>query len=210
MGMLKKTLSIMLTFGLIFVIAACSKQEADQVEITSGYPEIVNVYKEHVPALRFIGKCYTRASYRQDNGFGHKWNDWFENDWFTPLEALDKIPEIENSYLGFKKDTFFQSGFEYWIGMFLSADTDVPEGYDFFDLDESDIGICWIKVKEEELQMYDLYNQCLTRLTASGMENLKKDDNGRAFHFERYNFSRFTERDEQGYVIMDYGIFLAD
>ena len=40
-------------------------------------PEIIKVFKEEIPTLRFVGKKY-------DN-FGH-WDEWWENGWFDLLE----------------------------------------------------------------------------------------------------------------------------
>lgn len=57
------------------------------------------VYKEHLPSLRFIGKCYTNSA--RMGGFGHKWGEWFENGWFGILEKIGESQDIENGYLGF-------------------------------------------------------------------------------------------------------------
>lgn len=40
--------------------------------------EIIKVYKEHLPAVRFIGKRYTNTDGDKDGGFGYKWEEWFE------------------------------------------------------------------------------------------------------------------------------------
>ncbi|MGN6714677.1 hypothetical protein [Anaerocolumna jejuensis] len=40
--------------------------------------EIIKVYKEHLPAVRFIGKRYTNTDRCKDGGFGYKWEEWFE------------------------------------------------------------------------------------------------------------------------------------
>ena len=39
--------------------------------------EIIKVFKENIPTMRFIGKKY-------DN-FGH-WGEWWQNGWFDLLE----------------------------------------------------------------------------------------------------------------------------
>ena len=44
--------------------------------------EITKVYKEHFPALRFIGKCF-------DNG-GQAWGEWFGKELYKPLNKLAK------------------------------------------------------------------------------------------------------------------------
>ena len=48
--------------------------------------EIIKVFKENIPTMRFIGKKY-------DN-FGH-WGEWWQNGWFDLIEnamgGTDKI-----------------------------------------------------------------------------------------------------------------------
>lgn len=172
--------------------------------------EIIKVYKEHLPSLRFIGKCYTNAD--RVSGFGHKWAEWFQNGWFEKLGNLGGAPDIENGYLGLMRcdSSNFENTFEYWIGLFFSSDTSVPSGYDYIDLDDGPIGVCWIKGKEDEGGIYGMHDQCAARFRESGMGNFKNDNENRVYFFERYNCPRFTEKDEQGNVILDYCVYLAD
>ena len=74
--------------------------------------EIIKVYKEEVPAMRFIGK-----KYHDFNG----WGEWWANGWFDVVEksmgGLDNILSIwENgaAYVGLecRKDGEL---LEYWI-----------------------------------------------------------------------------------------------
>lgn len=171
--------------------------------------EIIKVYKEHFPSLRFIGKCYTNAD--RVGGFGHKWGEWFENGWFTILEQLGELKDIDNGYLGLMRSNSSdaENTFEYWIGMFFQKGATVPEGFAYIDLEESDIAVCWIKGKEDE-GLYNMHNDCISKFMENGMGNFKGDDNNRACFFERYNCPRFTEPDENGNVILDYGIYLAE
>lgn len=170
--------------------------------------EIIKVYKEHLPSLRFIGKRYTNAD--RIGGFGHKWGEWFENGWFETLEKLGEANDIENGYLGLMRcDSGFENSFEYWIGMFLPVETAVPEGFEFIDLKESDVAVCWIKGKEDE-GIYAMHDACIAKVQENGMGNFREDDNNRACFFERYNCPRFTTPDENGDVILDYGIYLAE
>jgi len=167
--------------------------------------EIIKVYKEHQPALRFIGKRYTSAD-AADGGYGHKWGEWFQNDWFAPLEKLGEVKEIENGYIGFMREC---SGMEYWIGMFLPSSTQAPEGYDFIDLDACNIGVCWIKAPEEDRSIFTMHNECIQKLKDNGMGEQLVEDSDKFFCFERYNCPRFTDKDEQGNIILDYGVYLA-
>ena len=63
--------------------------------------EIIKVFKEDIPSLRFIGKKYS--------GFGH-WGEWWQHGWFDVLEnamgGTDKILSVwENGggYVGVER-----------------------------------------------------------------------------------------------------------
>jgi hypothetical protein len=171
--------------------------------------KIIKVYKEHLPSLRMIGKCYTNAD--RIGGFGHIWGEWFTNSWFATLEAIGELKDVENGYLGFMRYNCSSADdtFEYWIGMFFPVDTEVPDGYAYIDLVESDIALCWIKGKEND-GIYDMHDACILKCKESGMDNLRGDDQNRVCFFERYNCPRFTAPDEDGNVILDYGIYFVD
>lgn len=171
--------------------------------------EIIKVYKEHLPSLRFIGKCYTNDD--RVGGFGHKWSEWFGHGWFDTLEKLGEHKEVENGYLGFMRcnGSDVENTFEYWIGMFFPVNTTVPEGFAHIDLSESDIAVCWIKGKEDD-GIYGMHDACISQFQDNGMGNFRSDDKNRAYFFERYNCPRFTEPNENGDVILDYGIYLAE
>ena len=168
--------------------------------------EIIKVYKEKLPAVRFIGKCYTDAD-RINGGFGHLWGEWFQNGWFAPLEKLGAVKQIENGHLGFMR---CYPNFEYWIGVFLPPEVTVPDGYGFIDLAEGEVGICWIKGKDDDGSIYNMHEKCLEKLKENGMSEYRTDDTNRNLFFERYNCPRFTEKDEQDNIILDYGIYLAE
>lgn len=168
--------------------------------------EIIKVYREHLPPVRFIGKRYTNAD-RLNGNFGHKWREWYQNDWFSPLEKLGKVEHIENGCLGFMR---CHPNVEYWIGMFLPCDTPVPDGYDFIDLEGGNIGVCWIKGNDTDGSIYAMHEKCIERLKENGMSLYKEGADDRAYFFERYNCPRFSKKDEQGNVILDYGVYLAE
>lgn len=172
--------------------------------------EIVNVYKEHLPRLRFIGKRYTNAD-RSDGSFGAKWGEWFREGWFETLKDHGEVMTIESDYLGLMlcNERDMENSYEYWIGMFFSPDTVVPERFDFIDLAESDVGICWIKGRKDDGSIYSMHDACMAKLHNSGMHHFKRDDEHRLCLFERYNCPRFTEKDKEGRVILDYGVYLA-
>lgn len=170
-------------------------------------PEIIKVYKEQLPLLRFIGKCYTNAD--RKGGFGHKWEEWFGNGWFAALERLGELKDIENGYLGLMRcGSDFENTFEYWIGMFLPINTPVPAGFDYIDLAESDVAVAWIKGKEND-GLYGMHDACISKFQEHSMGNFMSDEKNRECFFERYNCPRFTDPDEEGNVVLDYGIYLT-
>lgn len=160
--------------------------------------EIKKVFREDVPAMRFIGKKYP--------DFGGWWGEWFANGWFDEIEkamggtdAILKIWKNGGGYIGLERRSENQP-FEYWIGMFTPADTVVPEGFDFVDFPEAGLGTCWIYGKEKEVHNT---KGCRSAIENTGME-LWKDEKGGVWSFENCLCPRFTTPDEQGNVILDY------
>jgi predicted transcriptional regulator YdeE len=165
--------------------------------------EITKSYIQSIPAVRFIGIKY-RDEDRVGGGFGSQWGNWFENNRFEKLEALmkdelKKVYEDADAYIGFMR---WKEGepFQYWIGMFLPEGTDVPEGYDFVDMPEGKLGVCWLHGPEGEL--YCKEDKCAEKLVQEGHEIIS-DENGAWWFFERYGCPRFTTPDEEGQVILD-------
>lgn len=154
--------------------------------------KILEVKKEHCPATRLIGKKYIGKV---------NWNEWWANNWFAVLEEMQSIPFNGDAYIG---AVHIVNGMpEYWIGMFFPADTEVPNGFEYVDLEPLDYAICYLYDKENSDDFYtmDTHNMCLEKLKALGLER-KEDD----WCFERYNCPRFTTPDKMGNVILDYGI----
>lgn len=168
--------------------------------------EIIKVYKERLPSLRFAGKRYTEAD-RADGTFAAKWGEWFDAGWFAVLNACGEPEGIENGYIGLMRCGSEEIPFEYWIGLFLPPETAVPDGFDWFDLPESDAGVCWIRGKENE-GLYAMHDACMAALEKAGLDGTREMAGGRACFFERYNCPRFTEPDENGNVILDYGMYI--
>lgn len=174
--------------------------------------EIIKVYKEHLPALRLIGKRYTNADRDSNGGYGEKWGEWWQYGWFATLEKASTVAtDIENGYLGFMRynSDDWEKSFEYWIGIFFPTDTVVPEGFECIDLDEGDLGVCWIKGKEDDDSIYGMHDECMKKLEKNNMGNMKADKVFSGYFFERYNCPRFTTPDEEGNIVLDYGVYLA-
>ena len=166
--------------------------------------EIVKWYRQQVPACRFIGKQYGDGDRGPDGGFGKQWNDWFQNKWFEPLEALT-TKEFQSSYedgdasIGLMR---WKEGepFEYWIGMFLPTGASVPQGYGSIDFDQGTLGVVWLKGKDGEV--YGVEHLCAKRLEEEG-QTIIADATGTFCFFERYGCSRFCTPDDNGDIILD-------
>ena len=170
--------------------------------------EIIRVYKESVPVMRFIGKRYTNAD-RRDGGYGYLWGEWFANGWFETLEALPMPEGGDGSYLGFMrcKATDFDNSFEYWIGMFCEEGTEPPEGYDYVDTPAGEIAVGWIQGPDDGT-LYAMEAACDKRFASEGISSRWSDSDGYFYFFERYNCPRFTTPDEQNRVILDYCTYI--
>jgi len=164
--------------------------------------EIIKVFKEEIPALRFIGKKYPN--------FGPMWGEWFANGWFDILEkamggvkSITAIWENGGGYVGLERRAEGQP-FEYWIGMFTPVSTLIPEGFvgvDFFDVS---LGTCWIYGTEKAVHNT---KACKGAIIDAGLE-IWEDENGGVWSFENCICPRYTTSDEHGNIIMDYCYFI--
>jgi predicted transcriptional regulator YdeE len=175
--------------------------------------EIRRVYKEHLPAVRFVGKLYANKD-RVNGSFGSHWGEWFQNGWFESLEKLPQIETPENGYIGLMGcGQENNDDFQYWIGMMLPENTKVPDGFIYIDIPEGDAGVCWIYGNENNGEIYGqkAHELCVQKLKENEMENIR-DNFGKKikwnWFFERYNCPRFTDKDDKGNVILDYGIYI--
>lgn len=172
--------------------------------------EIIKTYKEHFPAVRLIGKCYTNKDRAPDGSFGNRWGEWFEKGWFGELEKIGPCEEVDNGYLGLCGCDGNMEKFQYWIGILFPIETPVPEGYDSVVLPEGDVGVNWIYGKESGDNIYGMHNECEKKLKENGWEDklVSIDGEERIWTFERYNCPRFTTPDEKGNIILDYGVYI--
>lgn len=154
--------------------------------------KILEVKQESCPVARFIGKKYEGAP---------NWGEWWENNWFATLENIPFLPINDDGYIG---AVHVADGMpERWIGMFFPADTEVPEGFEYVDIESLDYAVFYLYDKENSGEFFTMetHNMCLEELKAYGFKR-KEDD----WCFERYNCPRFTTPDENGNVILDYAI----
>ena len=158
--------------------------------------EIVRVFRDEVPAMRFIGKKYADYS---------GWGEWFANGWFDAVEAAMGGPgailalwENGGGYCGLERRGE-DGSFEYRIGMFTPAGTEVPEGFDCVDFPAGAFGTAWIYGPENEV--HGAIPGCRAAVEAAGMRIRRE---GGVWSFENGLCPRFTTPDEKGNVILDY------
>ncbi len=163
--------------------------------------EIIKVFRETLPPVRFIGKKY--------DGFGH-WGEWWQNGWFDLVEktmggteAILSLWENGGGYIGVERRAEGQP-FAYYIGMITPADTPVPEGFVGIDFTEADLGTCWLYGTEKEVHKTA---ECRSRLAEANME-IWRDADGAEWSFENCLCPRYTTPDEKGNVILDYCCFV--
>lgn len=164
--------------------------------------EIIKCFKEEIPKMRFIGKKYP--------GFGKWWGEWFANEWFDTIEhamggtdAIVKLWENGGGYVGLERRAPEQP-FEYWIGMFTPANTEVPEGFEYIDFPATELGTCWIYGSEKEV--HRATGGCRDALCKAEIKPWL-DDRGGEWSFENCTCPRYTTPDESGRVILDYCYF---
>jgi len=174
--------------------------------------EVTNIYWEEFPALRFIGTCYTNDD-RVNGNFGSKWGYWIGNDRFTALkQAVKAEPYIEDT-LGLMTMKGDETGFTYWIGLFFPAGTDVPDGFASLDLPASGIGVGWVKGRDDNGEIFGgpPHEAVCKRLDEAGYKfrnDIAGEGSDTYCFFERYNHQRFTQKDADGNVTLDYGNYM--
>lgn len=151
--------------------------------------KIIDVRRENWPACRLIGKR------------GVNWGEWWSNGWFEPLEKNPVLPENGDAYIGAVR--IVNGTPERWIGMFFPQETTVPEGYEAVDIPARDYAVCYLRDREGSGDFYTMatHEACLAVLKDQGFTRSEGD-----WCFERYNCPRFTTPDENGMVVLDYGI----
>jgi predicted transcriptional regulator YdeE len=157
--------------------------------------EIKKVYKQEIPALRFIGvKQY----------FNNGWDDsvW---DAFNKIEtslgkSLETIYEDGNAYCSLYKHDEGEQMEYYYAGIFTPEGSKVPDGLFYRDFVKSTLGVCWIYGKQNEVHGH--WSECKKIIEEKGHEILY-DTDGAHWHFERDGCPRFTTPDEKGNVITD-------
>ena len=129
--------------------------------------KLLEIKKESCPATRLIGRKYTGAP---------NWGEWFQNDWFSALEVNPRIPLNGDAYIG---AVHIVNGMpERWIGMFFPVDTQVPEGFEFIDIEALDYAVCYLSDKEGSGDFFTMetHNMCLEARTTGALSGITVPD----------------------------------
>ena len=153
---------------------------------------IKEIKKESHPSTRLIGKKYKNAP---------NWSEWWQNDWFSVLEKNERLHTNDDAYIGAVR--IINGSPERWIGMFFPQNTNVPEGFDYIDIEPTDYAVFYLYGNEYSKDFYTMetHNMCLDKLKILDLNRYEDH-----WCFERYQCPRFTSPDENGNVILDYGI----
>jgi len=163
---------------------------------------IKKVFKQELPALRFIGKkCFDTAATVNVLNMLDKWQ---LNGWFDDIEKQSGINyktffEGGDAYINLviKKDNGI---FEHWMGMFMPTGTGVPQGherYDIMDFPKMSIGVCRVYGKRNEIVNYE--TECRNRLTEEGFSFGDEQ-----WYLRRFNWRGFFEEDVYKKRLLDY------
>ncbi|MDR2923192.1 MAG: AraC family transcriptional regulator [Treponema sp.] len=163
---------------------------------------IQNVYKQKLPALRFIGKkCNEGAE-------PHNILDLLDNCQLNKMfDDIEKQSDIDYK-------TFFKGGDSYiclvrekddspehWMGMFMPEGTEVPCGFQALDFPETSISVCSVYGKRSEVINYEA--ECRKKLAEEGF-NLNGENAGCQWYFLRFNWRGFYVEDLYSKRLLDY------
>jgi hypothetical protein len=160
--------------------------------------EITKVYKQDIPALRFIGI---------KRNINDGWDDMQGDVWtaFGKIEAslgrpLKTIYEDGEAYCSLYRCKKGETVEYYYAGIFTPEGSNVPEGLFYQDFDKSTLGVCWVYGKGNEIHGHGF--ECKETIEKNGHKILS-DTDGAYWYFERDGCPRFTTPDEKGNVITD-------
>ena len=167
---------------------------------------IFNIYRQEMPALRFIGKKYVEPETEPYAESLYKkaltnLDDWRWNHLFDAIEKqIGSNPKTiyrgGDSYTILLKNN--DRAVEYWIGMFTPKGTGIPAGYETIDFPESALEVCRVYGKRDSIINYD--EECRKKIVEEGVHI--NDESG--WFFQRFNWHRFFEEDKFGKRILEY------
>ena len=160
---------------------------------------IKKVYKQELPALRFIGKKCIETSEKVN--VLNLLDNWQLNSRFNDIEKQSVIDyktffEGGDAYINLirKKDG---ENFEHWMGMFMPNGTEVPQGYDKIDFPK--MTICAVRIYGKRDEIADYEKECLNKLTEEGFA-----PGNTRWYFRRFNWNKFFGEDVYGKRLLDY------
>ena len=168
--------------------------------------EIVNVYKEALPAVKLIGKHYTSGDRDESGTFARHWQQWFQEGWFGVLKECASIPGVSHDYVGAMRMTGDADTFEYWIGAFFADNAVPPDGFEATDIPAGEVGVCWLRGSDKTGELYGME---ASDLSMAALKEKGWEFSEHGWFFERYNAPRFTVPDEKGNVILDICAYLV-
>ena len=182
----------LMRIGIIQLLVCClsvactsKKQETVQEDKMETKAEITKVYRQEVPALRFIGKKYNDSD-RVNGTFGARWMEWFRNGWFDVIRKqtdidLKSLFEDGDAEIGLLRNKA-NGEFEYWIGLYMPENTPVPDGFVYHDFPKSVLGV--VQLFGTGNQVYFQNDRCREELERLGYEVIK-DHEGTIWNLER-------------------------
>lgn len=164
---------------------------------------ILKVEKEQIPAVKLIGKRYSDADRGRDGSFAQRWDEWFQKNYFNQIESCKRVSGIDGDYIGAMR--LGPGGFEYWIGMLMAPQAEVPEGFDAVEIPAGELGVCYVYGKDETGELFgmDVHQACVRSWEEKGWKVPAE-----GWYLERYNCPRYTTPDEKGNVILDYCAYI--
>jgi AraC family transcriptional regulator len=163
---------------------------------------IKNVYRQELPALRFIGKKCIEETDPQ------KILDILDNCQLNKMfDDIEKQSDIDYKAFFEGADSYIclvrkkNASLEYWMGMFMPLGTEVPHGFQALDFPEMSINVCSVYGKRNEVINYEA--ECRKKLAEKGF-NFNKENTGYQCYFLRFNWRSFYVEDIYSKRLLDY------
>ncbi|NLG24144.1 MAG: GyrI-like domain-containing protein [Clostridiales bacterium] len=163
--------------------------------------ELIHFEVLDLPAMAVVGKAIHPPESMQDNPIPAFWGQCFSEGVFAALEQLQDFV-LDPSYVGFMCDWNAPDGtFTYICGMMMKPGCPVPDGYVSRPVPPSKVAIGWVRGPEQDNYAV-AHELTLAALQKAG----HRADEAAMWCAEVYNCPRFTTKQDNGDVILDYYI----